>query len=95
MALAPGGDGRADALVRRPPVAMIGTRGYCLRISATIAGVRAAPETFRKSTPASRRLWMSACSETTVNTIGISTVSLMARMASFWMKALHTTPKAP
>lgn len=32
---------------------------------------------------------------TTVYTSGISTVSLMARMASSVMKALHTSPKAP
>ena len=78
-----------------PPVAMIGTSGNISRIWATISGVRAAPDTLRKSTPAASFPATSACSDTTVYTSGISTVSLMARMASSVMKALHTSPKAP
>ena len=78
-----------------PPVAMMGTSGNCLRIWATISGVRAAPETFRMSAPASRRAWISVLSATTVTTTGMSTSSLIMRTTSLGMGAFSTTPKAP
>ena len=49
-----------------PPVARIGTSGNCVRMLLTICGVAAAPDTFKKSAPASIRLRISMRSETIV-----------------------------
>lgn len=62
MALAPAWMVRRIDSSVGPPVAMMGTFGKSRRISATISGVAAAPETLRKSAPASRRLPMSRVS---------------------------------
>ena len=78
-----------------PPVARIGMFGNCARMRRTICGVAAAPDTLRKSAPASIRLRMSIWSETIVAITGMSTTSLMREMTSLEIGALTTTPKAP
>ena len=91
--IGPSLDGGPDGVIRRPT----GSDDGNLRELLPDMGhdLRAAPDTLRKSPPAASFPATSVCSDTTVYTSGISTVSLMARMASSVMKVLHTSPKAP
>ena len=60
-----------------PPVAMMGISGNFSRICRTMAGVSAAPDTFRMSAPQAMRLATSILAETMVAITGISTTALI------------------
>lgn len=78
-----------------PPVAIIGTVGYSLLIFLTISGVFDAADTFSMDTPLLSLLSISAFSDTTVITMGISIHSYKYLIVSLGVGAFRTTPTAP
>ena len=78
-----------------PPVAIIGTSGYCVRIFRTMSGVSIPPATLMIAAPDSKRRAILVSSLTTVITTGMSTAAETARRLGLEIGALSTIPIAP
>lgn len=93
--IGPSLDGGPDGVIRRPTGSDDGNLRELLPDMGHDLRRPGRPGYVEEIHPAASFPATSVCSDTTVYTSGISTVSLMARMASSVMKVLHTSPKAP